>query len=65
MTYEERENKMFALWDDMVEFGIATETEIGIACHFNGRTLETLEDLLFYKTGCRDIASVLGEEEEE
>lgn len=64
MTYIEKESKMFELWDYLTMLGIATDDEIGVAIHFGGRSLETLENLLFYKTGYRTLEQLQGEDEE-
>lgn len=42
------------LYDNLINYGIATEDEIGIAFHFSGTSLNTLEEVLFYKTGYRN-----------
>ena len=61
--FEIREQKMNELWDFMVDSEIATEDEIGVALHFGGRSLDTLESLLFYKTGYRSLEQLLEGEE--
>ena len=60
--FEIREQKMFELWDFMVDSEIATENEIGVACHFGGRSLDTLESLLFYKTGYHSLEQMSEED---
>lgn len=59
------DKKLFELWDNMVEFGICTDEEIGVALHFGGRSIETLESLLFYRTGYRSWDQMMEEFEEE
>lgn len=44
-----------ALCDALVEWNVATESEIGVAIHFGGFTLETIQSLLYYKTGYRTL----------
>lgn len=53
------------MYDLMVEYELATEDEIGVACHFDGRTVEALNELLFYKTGYRDIRDIFAELDED
>ena len=55
------EKKMFELWDVMVEFGIATDEEIGLATALMGRNIQTLESVLFIRTGCRDLSQFFEE----
>lgn len=53
--FESREDKMMKLWEYMVDNGIVTDSEVGVACHFNGKSLETMESLLYYKTGYQSL----------
>jgi hypothetical protein len=48
------------LWDKLVESGIATEAELKLVTCINGYTVETLNDVLYARTGERSW-----EEEEE
>lgn len=43
------------LYDTIIELDVATEDEIGVAIHFGGFNLETLQSLLYYKTGYRTL----------
>ena len=52
------------LYDYLVEFDIATEKEIGLVCSINGTNLESLESILYVRTGYRSLEQ-LGEMEEE
>ena len=48
-------------YDYMIGEGLATEEELGMALHFGGRNLETMEEAFFYITGYRSIAQMLEE----
>lgn len=61
--FEERE--MFNLWDYMTFCGIATDEEIGLATALCGRSIETLERVLYIKTGYRSLEQIREEEDEE
>lgn len=61
--FEERE--MFELWDYMVDTGIATDEEIGLTTAMCGRSLATLERVLYVRTGYRSLEQIREEEEEE
>ena len=43
------------LYDYLVEFDIATEKEIGLVCSINGPNLESLESILYVRTGYRSL----------
>lgn len=38
------------LWDNLVEFGIATEDELSLITAINGYNIEALEDVLYVRT---------------
>tara|TARA_X000001382_G_scaffold122066_1_gene104758 strand:+ start:130 stop:324 length:195 start_codon:yes stop_codon:yes gene_type:complete len=42
-------------YDILVEYSVATEDEIRLVCCINGRSEETLEDILYVKAGYRDF----------
>lgn len=43
------------LWTLLEVYGIATEEEIDLVTSINGYTEETLNDILYVRTGYRDI----------
>ena len=42
------------LWDLLVDNNIATEDELNLISDINGWRIETLEDVLYVRTGYRD-----------
>lgn len=44
------------LWTLLEVYGIATEEEIDLVTSINGYSEETLNDILYVRTGYRDIA---------
>jgi len=44
------------LWTLLEVYGIATEEEIDLVTSINGYTEETLNDILYVRTGYRDIS---------
>ena len=46
--------KEYELWDWLVDMGIATDEELKLITGINGLTIETLNDVLYYRTGYRD-----------
>ena len=56
---------MNRLWDTMVELGIATNEELGLAVALCGNTQHTLERVLYIRTGYRNLEQLEEEFEEE
>ena len=52
-------------YDILVEYGIATEDEINLVCSINGYNIETMEDILYVRTGYRNFDQLLGEDEDD
>ena len=43
------------MWDRIIEEGIATEEELQLVTDINGYSEETLNDVLYARTGYRDF----------
>ena len=52
------------VWETLVEEEIATDEELGLACALCGTTEETLNRVLYIRTGYRTIEQMFDEEEE-
>jgi len=52
------------LWNEIVNDEIATEDELRLITDINGYNEETLNDVIYARTGCRDIEQFLEEIEE-
>ena len=52
-------------WDYLVEYGIATVDELQLVTCINGYNLETLQYVLDVRTGYKNFAQVMGEDEDE
>lgn len=50
------------LWESMVVWGIATTEELGLAVALCGNTLQTLERVLYIRTGYRSLEQIREEE---
>lgn len=48
-------DKELALWEQMVELGICTDEELGLATALCGTNIHTLESVLYIRTGYRSI----------
>lgn len=51
------------IWEEMVELGVATDEEIGLACALCGTTEQTLNRVLYVRTGYRSLEQMMEEEE--
>lgn len=51
------------IWEEMVELEIATDDELGLACALCGITEETLNRVLYIRTGYRSIEQMREEED--
>ena len=43
------------MFDKLIELDIATENEIDLVCHIKGWTIDTLNDILYARTGYRNL----------
>lgn len=47
------------MYDKLIELDIATESEIDLVTDINGNTIEALNDILYARTGYRDIENYM------
>lgn len=59
---EKMQEKISKNWDWLLDMGIATEKELQLVTDINGYSIETLNDVLYARTGYRDKEQL--EEEE-
>lgn len=50
------------MWDWLIDMGIATHEELRLITDINGYCIETLNDVLYARTGYRDREQMEGEE---
>lgn len=48
------------MWDQLIDLGIATENELQLVTDVAGYSDETLEAVIYSRTGYRDIEQFLG-----
>jgi len=48
-------NQLDELWDEIIELGIATKDELRLVTAINGYNGETLNDVIYARTGYRSI----------
>ncbi len=56
MTY--KDNDAARVWDYIINNGIATEDELQLVTDINGQSVDTLNDVLYARTGYRDIGQI-------
>lgn len=49
------------IWNSIVEYGIATDEELQLVTCINGYNEETLNDVIYVRTGYHDIEQFLEE----
>tara|TARA_Y100000361_G_scaffold71017_1_gene62872 strand:- start:876 stop:1118 length:243 start_codon:yes stop_codon:yes gene_type:complete len=57
-------NQFNILYDLFIKYNVATSGEILLVCQINGRSVETLEDILYAKTGYNNIYQLVDEIDE-
>ena len=57
MTAEERD-----LYDDIINYGIATDQEMALVLMINGTSIEQLNNIIYAKTAYRDIEQFIENE---
>jgi len=50
------------VWGYLVETGIATDDELNLVSNINGFTLETMESVIYVRTGYRSLEQLREEE---
>ena len=53
------------LYDYLMDYEIATEDEISLVCSINGTNLDSLESILYSRTGYRDLEQIRMLDDEE
>ena len=46
------------VWDLLIEYGIATQEELELITYINGYSIDTLNDVIYARTGYRDIEQI-------
>ena len=49
------------VWDLLLQYDIATENELRLVTTINGYNIDSLNDILYARTGLRDIEQLLDE----
>lgn len=59
------DKELLKLEEYLLDNMIATPEEVDLVTMINGYSLESLEDILYARTGYRSLDQILGEEEDE
>ena len=54
-------NNLDYVWDRIIELDIATEEELSLVTAINGYNEEALNDIIYVRTGYRDIVQLMEE----
>lgn len=54
MDTQEKKYTFDEVWDNIIEYGLATEDELRLVCYINGSKIETLNDVLEVRTTYKD-----------
>lgn len=65
MRYLKMNYTIERVWDLLSQYGIATSKELQLVTTINGYNIDTLEDVLYARTGLRSIEQLLNEIEED
>ena len=55
-------NELTKVWNYLIENSIATEEELQLITNINGYNLDTLNDVIYARTGYRNYEQLLEEE---
>ena len=55
------DKKVDEVWDLLIEYGVATQEELDLITCINGYNIDTLNDVIYARTGYRDIEQMQGE----
>ena len=47
--------ELTAVWDSIINYGIATDDELQLVTSINGYSVESLNDVIYCRTGYHDI----------
>lgn len=53
------------IWDEILDQDIATKAELQLITQINGYSIESLNDVIYARTGCRSMEQLNDEEEGE
>ena len=59
--YNIMDKKVDEVWDLLIEYRVATQEELELITCINGYNIDTLNDVIYARTGYRDIEQVQDE----
>ena len=59
--YNIMDKKVDEVWDLLIEYGVATQEELKLVTYINGYNIDTLNDVIYVRTGYRDIEQLQDE----
>lgn len=55
------DKKVDEVWDLLIEYGVATQKELELVTCINGYSIDSLNDVIYARTGYRDIEQLQDE----
>ena len=52
------------VWDNLAELGVATDEELKLITSINGYSIESLNDVIYARTGFNDYEQLIAEDED-
>ena len=59
--YNIMDKKVDEVWDLLIEYGVATQKELELVTCINGYNIDTLNDVIYVRTGYRNIEQIQDE----
>ena len=55
------DKKVDEVWDLLIEYGVATQEELELVTYINGYNIDTLNDVIYARTGYQNIEQIQDE----
>ena len=59
--YKIMDKKVDEVWNLLIEYGVATQEELELITCINGYTIDTLNDVIYARTGYQNIEQIQDE----
>lgn len=55
------DKKVDEVWDLLIKYGVATQEELELVTYINGYNIDTLNDVIYVRTGYQNIEQIQDE----
>ena len=59
--YNIMDKKVDEVWDLLIKYGVATQEELELVTYINGYNIDTLNDVIYVRTGYQNIEQIQDE----